>query len=74
LLEVKYVDREIGRLIGVLESWGRLYDTVVVMTADHGEGLGGHDLVGHIEQLYKSLIHVPLIDVAPGFAHGGSTV
>lgn len=73
-LEVEYVDREIGRLLDVLESSGRLDDTVVVMTSDHGESLGDHDLLGHIHQLYNSLIRVPLIVVAPGVARQGQRV
>jgi arylsulfatase A-like enzyme len=64
--EVRYVDREIGRLLDELEPSGLLEDTIVVVTSDHGEGLGDHGLVGHIHQLYDSLTRVPLIFWGPG--------
>lgn len=65
-LEVEYVDRQIGRLLDRLQQDDRLSDTVVIITSDHGEGLGDHGLLGHIHQLYDTLIRVPLIVVAPG--------
>jgi len=64
--EVEFVDRQIGRLMTGLEERGLLEDTLVVFFSDHGEGLGNHDHVGHISQLYDSLIHVPLIFSWPG--------
>jgi arylsulfatase A-like enzyme len=67
-LEVEYVDRQIGRLLDRLAVAGRLADTAVVITSDHGEGLGDHRLLGHIHQLYDTLIRVPLIIVAPGIS------
>ena len=73
-LEVEYADRQIGRLLDSLERAGRLTDTVVVITSDHGEGLGEHGLIGHIHQLYDSLIRVPLIVVAPGVSRRGLVV
>ena len=39
--------------------------TWVVITADHGEGLGEHDLFDHGESLYNTEIHVPLLLVPP---------
>jgi len=45
-----------------------------VVVGDHGEGLGDHDLVGHIEQLYDSLLHVPLVLWAPGVLPAGVVV
>jgi arylsulfatase A-like enzyme len=72
-LEVEYVDRELGRLLGELDRAGRLKNTVIVITSDHGEGLGDHGLMGHISQLYDSLLRVPLLVVSPG-ADGGKAV
>ncbi len=60
-LEVEYADREIGRLLAGLDRRGLLDNTVVVFTSDHGEGLGDHNHLGHIHQVYDSLIGVPLI-------------
>jgi arylsulfatase A-like enzyme len=72
--EVEYVDSQIGRLIRRLKADGVYDDALIVFTADHGEGMGDHDLVGHIHQLYDSLLHVPLIVVAPGLVPAGTVV
>jgi hypothetical protein len=73
-LEVEYVDREIGRLLRGLTSRGLLDDTLVVLTSDHGEGVGDHRLLGHIDQLYDSLIRVPLIISFPGRLPAGVVI
>lgn len=71
--EVEYVDHQIGRLIEALGTAGRLENAVVILTSDHGEGLGDHNHMGHITQLYDSLVRVPLILSSPGrFAKGQS--
>lgn len=72
--EVEYVDRQIGRLMATLENRGWLDDTLILFTADHGEGIGDHNHVGHIDQLYDSLLSVPLIVVAPGRVPEGRVV
>ena len=53
---------------------GRLAKTVVVVTADHGEHLGEHDLYGHASSLYDAEIRVPLLIFLPGGAFAGRTV
>lgn len=58
---VKYVDDSIGRLLRELTRRGLADDTLVVITSDHGEALGGHGLSYHGASLYKELIWVPLI-------------
>jgi arylsulfatase A-like enzyme len=73
-LEVEFADREIGRLLAGLEARRLMDDTLVVITSDHGEGLGDHDLVGHISQLYDSLLHVPLVFAWPGELPAGAVV
>ena len=72
--EVAYVDTQIGLAIEALQAAGLWENSVVVFTADHGEGLGEHDLVGHVDQLYDSLLHVPLIVVAPGLVQPGTVI
>lgn len=72
--EVEYVDEQIGRLLAELKQNGLWEDSVIIFTADHGEGMGDHDHVGHIHQLYDSLLHVPLIVVAPGRVPPGTVV
>jgi arylsulfatase A-like enzyme len=45
---------------------GRWENTVVVLTADHGEHLGEHGLLYHGYFLYDETIHVPLVISGPG--------
>jgi arylsulfatase A-like enzyme len=58
---VAYLDHEIGRLLAQLRQHGRLENTVVIVTSDHGEHFGDHELYGHGNSLYQPAIHVPLI-------------
>jgi arylsulfatase A-like enzyme len=69
-----YVDRELGRFVQGLDRAGLLANTLVVVTADHGEHLGEHDLYGHASSLYDAEIHVPLLVLLPGGAHGSRSV
>ncbi len=64
--EVAYVDHELGRLLAALEAQGRLENTIVVVTSDHGEGLGQHGEGTHSYLIYDSVAHVPLIVSGPG--------
>ena len=61
LAEIAYADQSFGRLIERLKSLGVYDRTMVVMTADHGEGLGEHRETTHSLQIYNSTMHVPLI-------------
>jgi arylsulfatase A-like enzyme len=59
--EIAYLDLHAGRLLDSLERRGAMRNTVVVITADHGEHFGEHDLQGHANSVYTTLVHVPLI-------------
>ena len=72
--EVEYVDRQIGDLLSALDRTGRRDETLVVMTADHGEGLGDHGYVGHANALFEEQLRVPLILSWPGSLPAGMTV
>jgi len=67
--EVAFVDRQYGRLVEKLKAMGRYDDTIVVVVADHGQGLGEHDWWAH-RILYQEQIHVPLIVRVPGWPAG----
>ncbi len=63
--EVEYTDSELGKFISLLKEKG-IYDrSLIVVTADHGEGLGDHNEDGHGMFLYETTVHVPLIIRAP---------
>ncbi len=67
---VESLDHEIGRLTDTLRSKNMLDDTLIILLSDHGEGLGDHGVKGHIENLYDSLMHVPLIMRYPPLGKG----
>jgi arylsulfatase len=56
-----FLDRQIDRLLGALETRGLLADTFVVVVADHGESLGEHGLLHEHFGLYEASVHVPLV-------------
>ena len=61
---VKQIDDHIGRLLAFLESAGRMDDTMIVFTSDHGDYLGDHWL-GEKEMMFEQGVRVPLIIVNP---------
>jgi arylsulfatase A-like enzyme len=69
--EVRYADAEIGRLLDRLAAAGMLANTVVVVTADHGESLGEHRYwFEHGFYAYEATCRVPLLVRGPGVAPG----
>ena len=72
--EVAYTDSLIGQLLDGLDELGVLEQTIVLVTADHGEGLNDHDEPGHGLFLYDPTVLVPLILRLPGRQHSGLEV
>ena len=62
---VAYLDERLGNLFAELQKRGLFEQTLVIVTSDHGEGLGEHDLFDHGESLYRNEIRVPLLIVPP---------
>ena len=62
---IEHVDAEIGRVLQALEDAGHLKDTLIVMTADHGEGMGHHQMVRK-SSFYDEAARVPLLFAWPG--------
>lgn len=63
-IEIEYMDDQIGRVFEALRQDGSFEDTLIVVVADHGEGLGDHNWWTH-GILYQEQIRVPLIIRAP---------
>jgi arylsulfatase A-like enzyme len=60
-----YLDGQLGELFEELQRRSELDRTLVIVTSDHGEGLGEHELFDHGESLYRTEIGVPLVIVLP---------
>jgi choline-sulfatase len=69
--EIAYVDSWIGQVVDRLRSLGAYDDTLLVITADHGESLGEHGETSHGFFVYQSTQHIPLIVHAPHGRKGG---
>ena len=68
--EIAFADAELGRLCDHLATRGQLDGTLVVVTADHGEGLGDHGEKLHGLFLYDSTVWVPLVLRHPALGRG----
>lgn len=71
--EIVYVDRAIGRLVAGLRARPRWDDTVVIVTADHGEEFFDHGGFEHGHTLYGELVRIPLVVRGPGLDRGAVT-
>ncbi len=63
--EIKHQDQHLGRLLDYLWDSGALDNTMVIISADHGEGHGDHRFFGHSFVVYQELVHVPLLIYYP---------
>ncbi len=63
---IAWIDAEIERMLSELGSRGMLENTVVLVTADHGELFGEHGLYTHGAELYTQVLRVPLLLYGPG--------
>ena len=60
--DIKYTDMALGSLLNRLEN--QMDNTIVILTADHGDEFGEHGRFGH-KAVYDGLLHVPLIITGP---------
>ena len=72
---IRYVDDQIGRLVDALGGHGVLDDTLIVVTADHGESLTEHGFFfAHGWRLFEPSMRVPLVIRYPGGLPAGLRV
>ncbi len=67
---VSQLDHAIGRVVETLETRGILDDTLLLVTTDHGELLGDHQMIFKGPVHYEGLLRLPLIVRGPGFPAG----
>jgi arylsulfatase A-like enzyme len=70
---VETVDTHLRKIHETLESEGLLEETLIVVTADHGENLGeidemGRQRMGHEASVSEAVLHVPLVVANPNLA------
>ncbi|MFO7975360.1 MAG: sulfatase [Candidatus Hydrogenedentota bacterium] len=66
--EARFADDQAARLLEALER--DFPNTLIIITADHGEELWDHGATGHGHSLYEELAHVPLAMKGPGIESG----
>ena len=69
-----YLDEQLGVLFAELSRRDLDGNTLIVVTSDHGESFGNHDLFGHGNSLYLETLHVPLVVVWRGRVPAGVRV
>jgi len=62
---LRYADFLVSQLVARLTEMGRMDDTVVLVTSDHGESFWEHGRYGHAHFLHEHLVHVPLVIRVP---------
>ena len=68
-----YVDMALGRLLDYLDEKGLTQDTLVILTADHGDELGSHGgLIDKAGDLSEEVNHIPLVIRWPGKITAGT--
>jgi arylsulfatase A-like enzyme/Tfp pilus assembly protein PilF len=68
--EAAYADALVGELDATLARLGLRDQTLLVLTSDHGEGLGEHGETLHGFFVYQATLSVPLVARGPGIAPG----
>ncbi len=70
---VRSLDERIRRLVKVFEEEDRWENTLMILTSDHGQALGEHDLFFHMLQVDEAEVRVPLWVRWPHGESGGTT-
>src|SRR3569833_3839763 len=71
---VSYHDQQVGRLVAQLKAWGIWDQTMLIITADHGEELFEDQRCGHGGSLRDSLVRGPLLIHDPARFPAGTIV
>ena len=64
--EVTFTDQHIGKLLDFIATQSWASRTVIIVTSDHGEEFGEHNMTRHGFEVWDTLVHVPLMILAPG--------
>lgn len=67
--EIRYLDKYIGEFIKNIRNMPGGKETLIIITADHGDSFGEHGYYEHPRYLHDELLHVPLIVSYPDSDH-----
>jgi arylsulfatase A-like enzyme len=70
--EIHYLDRVLHGLLNEQQALPNARNTLVIVTADHGDEFCEHGKLGHGETLYNPVLHVPLAFYWPGRVERGT--
>lgn len=59
--EIRYLDAQVSTFVEALADRGLLSESLVIITADHGDGFGEHGYYAHPRYVYNDLLTVPLV-------------
>jgi len=59
--EIEYTDGKVGEVVELLKQKGLYDDTMIIITADHGEHFGEYGLWSHCASLYREVLRIPLV-------------
>ncbi len=68
--DIAFTDAQLGRLMSFVRA-SNADDTLVIVTADHGESMTDHDRYFCHGSLYDHDLHVPMVVWGPGLVQGG---
>lgn len=72
--QLTYIDSQIGHLLNELKKAGLYDNTLIIITADHGDAFGEHGFFTHSQAPYEELVRVPLIIKFPKSLHAGEVI
>jgi arylsulfatase A-like enzyme len=61
-------DRMVGRFLDAVRSHGLMDNTVILLTADHGDEFFEHGNCDHVRFLYREIVNVPFMVHVPGLS------
>ncbi len=64
--EVTFTDQYVGKLLDFIAARSWASRTVIIVTSDHGEEFGEHNMTRHGFEVWETLVHVPLMVAGPG--------
>jgi choline-sulfatase len=66
---ISHMDEQIGKILAALEASGKMENTYIIFTADHGLAVGDHGFMGK-QNMYESSMRVPMIMCGPNIPKG----